>query len=381
VQKHRQNSVLAKAPHRISFAHALRGLAALSVLLSHYTEHFWNQRAIGAAFLGAPEWQGPSPAVAGLHAWLPAGFAGHFGVALFFLISGFVVPFSLLDRSRAGFALGRVLRIWPTYAVGLGVTMLAVWACARHFGQPLPFTAGIWAAQMLFVRDLLGLPSIDGIVWTLEVELRFYLLCLLLAPALRAGRVAPLAAAALALATAATLLGAIPDLPLAWRVALGEGALSAQMITFMLLGGVFGVWHRGTAGRPACLAAAAAILAAFVWQWAGGEISAQLAPGLASYAAALVLFTLLFAWRGQLGRVPAPLDALARISYPLYVVHGVAGYAVMRLLLEAGAPPAVAILVATAVALMAATLLHIAVEAPTQRAGRLLGRRISRDAP
>jgi peptidoglycan/LPS O-acetylase OafA/YrhL len=376
LQKGRKFRILSDTPHRIAFAHALRGVAALSVLLSHYTEHFWNQRAVAAAFLAAPQWEGAAPGFVALHAWLPPGFAGHFGVALFFLVSGFVIPFSLLGRSRAGFAAGRFLRIWPTYAAGLGITMLAVWACARHFDNPVPFGAAQWLAQMLFIRDLLDMPSIDGIVWTLEIELRFYLLCLVIAPALRAGQVRPLLAAGLVLTGLSAVIGALP-LPLAWRAGLGELALSGQMITFMLLGCVFGAWHRGTAGAGACLATGGVLLLLFALQWAGGVMAAQTGPGLVAYGAALAVFALLFARREAIRRVPPGLDALARISYPLYVVHGVAGYAVIRLMLEAGAPPLAAILLATLLALATATLLHRVVELPTQR----LGRRVSGSHP
>ncbi|HEY8610766.1 MAG TPA: acyltransferase [Roseomonas sp.] len=365
---------MAEGPPRIAFAHGLRGLAALSVLLSHYTEHFWNYRGGAADFLGVPDWRGPAPAILAVHHWLPEGFAGHFGVALFFLISGFVIPFSLIGRGRAGFAAGRVLRIWPTYAAGLLVTMLAVWACARHFGNPLPFGITQVVAQLLFVRDLLGLPTIDGIVWTLEIEVRFYLLCLLIAPSLRAGRVRPVLATGLALTGFFAVAGVIP-LPLPWQVALGELALSGQMITFMLVGAVFGARHRGTEGGAACLWAGAFLLALFALQWAGGVMGGRLVPGLVAYGVALLLFGGLFALRGRLRRVPGPIDALARISYPLYVVHGVAGYAVMRVLLEAGWPAMAAILIATTLALAVATLLHRLVEVPTQRAAHWLGRR------
>lgn len=361
---------------RIAFAHGLRGLAALSVLLSHYTQHFWTNRPTAAAFLGAPAWDGPAPAVLALHAALPPGFAGHFGVAVFFLISGFVVPLSLVGRGRAGFALGRALRIWPTYAAGFAVTTAAVWVCARHFGNPVPFGPVQWLAHLAFLQDVFGLGTIDGISWTLAIEVRFYLLCLLIAPALRAGRVRPLLATGLALTGLAALAGTVPWGPRG-QVAFEELALSAQMITFMLVGTVFAARHRGTAGQGACLGAGAALLALFALQWAGGIMGFQTLPGLTAYGCALLLFGGLFLLRHRIRRVPAPLDALARVSYPLYVVHAVAGYAVLRLLLEAGTPPGAAILATTSLALAAAALLHALVEVPTQRAGH----RVSRAAP
>ena len=380
VQKVRQNRVLVGEGQRIAFAHALRGLAAVSVLLSHYTQHFWTNRATAGAMVAAPTWDGPSPGVLAAHLALPPGFAGHFGVAVFFLISGFVVPLSLTGRGRAGFALGRALRIWPVYAAGLTVTMAAVWASARHFGNPVPFGAAQWLAHLVFMQDLLGLPTIDGISWTLAIEVRFYLLCVLIAPGLRAGRLRPLLVAGLALAGLGAVAGAIPW-PVGMQATPDELALNAQMITFMLVGTVFAARHRGTAGVPACLGAGAVLLALFALQWAGGMMGWQTVPGLTAYGTALLLFGGLFLLRRQIRHVPAPLDALARISYPLYVVHAVAGYAVLRLLLEAGLPAGPAILATTALALGAAILLHVLVEVPTQRAAHRISRGISRDGP
>ena len=372
----RKSSILGGGVSRIAFAHGLRGVAALSVLLSHYTQHFWTNRPTAAAFLAAPIWDGPPPGILAVHTWLPPGFAGHFGVAVFFLISGFVVPLSLVGRGRAGFALGRALRIWPTYAAGLTVTMAAVWACAHHFGNPVPFGFAQWLAHLVFLQDVLGLPTIDGISWTLAIEVRFYLLCLLIAPALRTGRLRPLLVTSLALTGLVAVAGAISWGP-SGRAAFEELALSAQMITFMLVGTVFAARHRGTAGEGACFGTTAALLTLFALQWSAGVMGFQTLPGLTAYGCALLLFGALFLVRHRIRRVPAPLDALARISYPLYVVHAVAGYAVMRLLLEAGTSAWAAILATTALALAAATLLHRLVEVPTQRAGH----RISRDEP
>jgi len=45
----------------------------------------------------------------------PGIYKGGFGVALFFLISGFVIPFSFLRYTRTGFAIARILRLWPAY--------------------------------------------------------------------------------------------------------------------------------------------------------------------------------------------------------------------------------------------------------------------------
>ena len=176
---------------RISFAHLLRGIAALSVVLFHYLGIFWARPEGVASLLNAPVLAVPAPI-----AFLAAIFTpndvfsvGHFGVALFFLISGFVIPFSFSRQTRLGFFVARAWRLWPTYATGLTLTLLWLFAVTTVFGRAWPHAPQVllWH-YALGVRDIAGSPSLDGIVWTLEIEIRFYLLCLLLAPALRSGR-------------------------------------------------------------------------------------------------------------------------------------------------------------------------------------------------
>ena len=81
--------------HKSQFADTLRGIAAGLVLLDHTLD------------------------LAGLSltAKFPLLSLGQLGVALFFLVSGFVIPISLPKYSVPGFLVARVLRIYPTYAV------------------------------------------------------------------------------------------------------------------------------------------------------------------------------------------------------------------------------------------------------------------------
>ncbi len=190
VGRHREVIVQQK----VQFADQLRGIAALSVVISHLFYGFYAYQQEVARLIAAPVLAVSTPLVALQKGYLPEAFFGHFGVALFFLTSGFVVPFALLDRSVSRFAVGRLLRIWPTYAAGLTVTVLLVLISAAFFGTSRPFSWQTYVLQLLMVRDLFWVPSIDGIVWTLEIEAKFYLLCMAIAPALRAGRALPIIA-------------------------------------------------------------------------------------------------------------------------------------------------------------------------------------------
>ena len=140
------------SPNRLPGIEALRGLAAAAKVLSHSARH------VDKAY-GAPG--------------LIAGFqAGHAGVDLFFVISGFIILYvHWADAGRPGqlahYAARRFTRIMPLYWVALAVT-LAMAAAGRN-GMPSLGTV-LWSAALL--------PSVDepflGIAWTLQYELVFY---------------------------------------------------------------------------------------------------------------------------------------------------------------------------------------------------------------
>jgi hypothetical protein len=58
---------------------------------------------------------------------------------------------------------------------------------------------------------------------------------------------------------------------------------------------------------------------------------------------------------------------------PLYVIHGINGYILMRALAGFGVPPTLCIIFTAATAMSFAYLLHIAVELATHRLGRHWG--------
>lgn len=84
-------------PDRLVEVDALRGVAALAVVLFHYTTRFTD--------LFQP---GVPPAVS-----FPGG---HYGVNLFFIISGFVIFMTLEKTARPlDFVVSRFSRLFPAY--------------------------------------------------------------------------------------------------------------------------------------------------------------------------------------------------------------------------------------------------------------------------
>jgi peptidoglycan/LPS O-acetylase OafA/YrhL len=365
---------------KIGFAHALRGIAALTVLVGHFAYVFWTMPGAVAALVGAPPIQ-PAPYwFTAVLDCLPPAFFGHFGVALFFLISGFVIPFSLVNRSRLEFAIARVFRLWPTYAAGLSITVLFVIACTWFYGTPLPFSWGTYLLQLLFVRDLAWVPSIDGIVWTLEIEAKFYVLMAALAPAIQRGSIA-LIAATVALLTllgvgTAYLPGWLASAATPYKILYGL-TLSGQMICYMLIGTVFNFMYRGMLSWRVAAPVTLIFFVGMCAQWPLGTIS-QAVNGIYSYGIAVAVFVGAYIARGRLQRVPRALSWLADISYPLYVVHGVAGYVLMRFAVDAGFGILGSIAVGASFAFFTAWVMHRHVEVPTQLVGKRWGKLASK---
>ena len=102
------------------FAHYLRGLAAISVVIAHYGTAFFNSNDVLAPLVNAPQIKDRSyPWIIGFVPQDFTGFLGVFGVTIFFIISGFVIPLSIEKYNIKTFFLKRFFRLYPTYFLSL----------------------------------------------------------------------------------------------------------------------------------------------------------------------------------------------------------------------------------------------------------------------
>ena len=104
---------------------------------------------------------------------------GYLGVEFFFMISGYVIFFSAMNRSASEFAVSRAVRLYPAFWVAILFT-----TAVAHFWAPPSMAVRTTQvlANFTMVPNLLGYPYVDGVYWTLQLELGFYgvvLLCLL----------------------------------------------------------------------------------------------------------------------------------------------------------------------------------------------------------
>jgi len=134
----------------------LRFFAALSVVFYHMTYRL-NESA--------------------LFTWLqPFTKFGYLGVDVFFIISGFVILWSAVGRSVPDYLISRVARLYPSFWVAILVTSATMLVIRPERLQPL------WAIAANFTMlpgYIVGNHYVDGVYWTLAVELKFYFLILL----------------------------------------------------------------------------------------------------------------------------------------------------------------------------------------------------------
>lgn len=142
---------------------ALRGVGALGVMSYHLagnlTEYDW-----------APSWADRILD------------HGNLGVPLFFVISGFVISHStdrhqISTRFLGRFALKRSIRLDPTYWCAIVLSLILLLLKLRLFpgeGGSLPSWQGV-LVHAFYLQDLLRVPPISPVFWTLCLEIQFYL--------------------------------------------------------------------------------------------------------------------------------------------------------------------------------------------------------------
>ncbi|WP_146087578.1 acyltransferase family protein [Thermomonospora echinospora] len=108
---------------------------------------------------------------------------GAFGVDLFFVISGFVILMSAWGRTPGAFAISRVTRLFPAYWFGvvLCVVVYALTGLEHGYGPKMDGVYERFLPNLTMLQTGVGSPNMEGLYWTLWVELHFYALVTVLA--------------------------------------------------------------------------------------------------------------------------------------------------------------------------------------------------------
>lgn len=343
---------------RLASLDILRVVAALAVVAFHFLfRGAAGERMIDVAY----------PTLAAL------ALPGYLGVNLFFLISGFVIAWSAEGRDGIGFAVARFARIYPGFVASMTITFVVLLFAAD---PRWPVGVQQYLANLFVLSPALGQPFVDGVYWSIVLELVFYFWVAL-----------------------ALLLGVFErwklSLVAGWLVVcaaneffVGSGAARLLFITEFgpwFAGGILvhHVYSRGWSIAPAVLMAAAFALSCAMLPITAGWMQATYGTSLgmgALVAANVVIHLLLPAAIAMRRFVPAsPLVImLGGLTYPLYLLHQNIGYVAINALAPTlGA--SLAALAALALICLASWLVWRFVETPGRRATvKFLSRLLSR---
>jgi peptidoglycan/LPS O-acetylase OafA/YrhL len=397
---------------RLAWLDALRGVAALCVVYAHLSGRV----------------------LPGVHNAVYDVFdPGLYGVLVFFMISGYIVPASLERKgSVRTFWISRVFRLFPLFVFAIAAVLLlheVNLASVRDANQNV---ASSVFSHLFMLNDLLGQTNIIVVLWTLSYEMVFYVLLTALftaglhrrsgwyaaafaAGALLLGGVLPtflLSQSSLGLTPIAVsgdvlIIGGLvlavtthgpPRALGAWTAAATGLILVAvngrkspyeglTILALMFTGTMLYRAEQGQISRRRALTVAggvfAAAIAAGAWHIPGTVAQQQTALEQREWVMSVALAGLTFAVGLALRnlRVPAALAWLGLVSYSVYLLHPLLldlydkipfapGYH-QPTWLQAGA-----VVVFVAVLLACCTGTYYLVEAPMQRLGHRVAARL-----
>ncbi len=280
----------------------LRFLAACCVVLFHY----------GFAGYAAAKTKMPCPSLA------PVAKYGYLGVDLFFMISGFVILMTASKGSARAFVISRMVRLFPAFWVCCTLTFLTSLLIG---GTHYAVTWRQYAVNMTMLNEFVGVASIDGVYWSLFIELRFYAMVLAVLLFGQIERVKLFLGGWLLLSAAAE-----------WWPVKHSGVFAPDYAAYFVSGAMFYVvWKEGWSLYKALVLLGAYLLALIVGVRKAAEVASYYHGTISAVVVALtisvfyiVLLAIVVSRRRDFGS-PKWLW-LGALTYPLYLIHQHIGF-------------------------------------------------------
>ena len=359
--------------------HGLRGMAAVGVLLFHWSQIFPAMNGVLAAMRWGPEpWMNLS---------LPLAL-GWQGVPLFFVLSAFLLTSQWIGRPlsatvMATFWKRRFLRIYPAHWLQLAI-LLGVVAWLPTLWRPFD-ASDVWLNILLWVNlpPAMSAP-LNPVWWTLPIELSFYLilpLLILLQRRIGWGWVFVLCAGT-SILWRAGVMWSFSGENLAARIPVLDaipGTLAVFGAGFAMAFFVQDMRGEHTPGRRLLLLAVVLWLALQYWlmdnvdAYFNGHWMMSLWSPLNGLAIAVGVYSVLQPGRGFGLLGSRPMVWLGDLSYGIYLWHFPVQNAMRLLWPDAWNTPAsslLALALSTAVTLAFAALSYYAVERPLMGWGK-----------
>lgn len=239
----------------------------------------------------------------------PVSIAGRLGVAVFFVISGFIIPYSMWKRNYSlsgffSFMTRRLVRLEPPYLLTILLSVLIAFITtavihnriyeidwfnlALHIGYLNVFYDNIW---------------VNPVFWTLAIEFQFYILIGFLFPLLNSSRNSPVLLMISLLSAVISYLNPLPHFIFIHFQLFILGVLCFQKYAGYVTNGFFGVQVLINAGLVYHFHAKAYMVAALL-------------------SVLIIIYNV---------NMPSKsLHFLGKISYSLYLIHWVIGIELIR---------------------------------------------------
>lgn len=280
------------------------------------------------------------------------------GVFFFFFLTGCLIPDSLeRTPNPIVFLINRFFRIFPT----LWVCMLCL-CVTVYWLQGVVFTPARIIATLTMLYKVMAIPTISGVLWTLSIELFFYVLCAIIHK-FTYKRIYFILIVTLSL----VILGPFENYYL-------DGIITnLKWITIILCGGTFNlVKHDGWNNAKAAFHMLGVICLSFIcfniYAYRFGDNTTYIHMSTWIFAFT-VFFTVLYfyticpKWFDSKWLIP--LYKLAELGFPIYLLHVAVGFPIMYSLRTLGVMPLMLPFIGAGISILIAKIISIVVEKPS----------------
>ncbi|MFP1753744.1 acyltransferase family protein [Lonsdalea quercina] len=317
---------------KIIFADQLRSLAFLSVVIVHWIGVYSIHKDTVSRLTFSPVSESNFGYIyRAITLPLPEFNYGPFGVSIFFLISGFVVSFSLKNRDSKKFLTARLMRIYPTYIICLIVMLAVLYSTSYFYWNVIPSLGfGNILSNAFLINNLIGVPSIDAVNWTLAIEVKFYIICAIF----RHFIITRGLTSAFLFSVLSSLLSYLARevrFP-SWLVELSH---EFSFISYMFIGLCFYLALSGKASKFSAAATALICFTSFSYFIYANHPIKLFFVLFCNYSYSILLFLACYIIKNKFKKIGV-ISYLSKISYPFYALHSVIGYAILRILEDIG---------------------------------------------
>ena len=275
---------------------------------------------------------------------------GIFGVGLLFMITGFLATLNIENKNPITYIKKRFLRLWPAYACCILITSISLFL---FWPEKKPSILQI-LLNFTMVQKLFGISGVDGVYWTLSVQILFY--------------------AFIALVIRKKLRKMLPNISCVWlciaialsvlkRFGINNGIIKIAKLLFvsdyiamLIIGMIFALLYEGTNVKQI-----GAIIVLSV-------INQILALGTVNACIFVINILLMY----LVVRNIRPSERIANkavlyfasISYPFYLLHCKIGYVIIRAMQNTGITSEWSLVIPFILILILSSIVHKYIEKP-----------------